>query len=72
MEQQRIRKTFKYKLKPAPEQERGLERVLMLCCHVYNAAKNRERLGQSLRGGVALAASENRESPFGECQLRLA
>ena len=28
----------------------------------HNAAKNIERLGQSLRGGVALAASENRES----------
>ena len=36
----------------------------------HNAAKNIERLGQSLRGGVALAASENRESPAfrrGEC-----
>jgi putative transposase len=28
----------------------------------HNAALNIERLGQSLRGGVALAASENRES----------
>ena len=28
----------------------------------HNAAKNIERLGQSLRGSVALAASENRES----------
>ena len=28
----------------------------------HNAAKNRERLGQSRRGGVALAASENRAS----------
>ena len=28
----------------------------------HNAAKNIERAGQSLRGGVALAASENRES----------
>jgi putative transposase len=28
----------------------------------HNAARNRERFGQSLRGGVALAASENRES----------
>ena len=28
----------------------------------HNAAKNIERLGQSRRGGVALAASENRES----------
>jgi hypothetical protein len=30
--------------------------------NLYNAAKNRERLGQRLRGGVALAASENRAS----------
>jgi putative transposase len=28
----------------------------------HNAAKNIERLGQSLRGGVALAAAQNRES----------
>jgi putative transposase len=37
----------------------------------HNAAKNIERLGQSRRGGVAWAASENRESPdfsHGECQ----
>jgi putative transposase len=31
----------------------------------HNAAKNIERLGQSLRGGVAVAASENRASPLG-------
>ena len=40
----------------------------------HNAAKNRERLGQSLRGGVALATSENRASPgfsHGECQRYL-
>jgi putative transposase len=29
----------------------------------HNAAKNRERAGLALRGGVAVAASENRESP---------
>jgi putative transposase len=34
----------------------------------HNAAKNRERLGQRLRGGVTIVASENRASPFGECQ----
>jgi putative transposase len=28
----------------------------------YNAAKNIERFGQNLRGGVAVVASENRES----------
>ena len=38
----------------------------------HNAAKNIERLGQARRGGVALAASENRASPFGECQPSLA
>jgi putative transposase len=40
----------------------------------HNAARNRERLGQSRQGGVALAASENRESPGfsrGECQVAM-
>jgi putative transposase len=38
METQTIRKTYKYKLKPTPEQERMLDRTLMFCRHVYNAA----------------------------------
>src|SRR5690348_1033338 len=38
MEQQSMRKTYKYKLKPTPEQERVLGRALMLCRHIYNAA----------------------------------
>ena len=38
MEQPTARNTFKYKLKPSLDQERELERVLMLCRHVYNAA----------------------------------
>src|SRR5689334_12021266 len=33
-----VRKTYKYKLKPTPEQERVLDRTLMLCRQVYNAA----------------------------------
>jgi len=33
-----LRKTFKYKLKPTPHQERELERVLGLCCRLYNVA----------------------------------
>src|SRR5258708_33482445 len=32
------RKTFKYKLKPTPEQERELERVLWRCRVLYNTA----------------------------------
>ena len=43
METQGIRKTYKYKLKPTPQQERTLERMLMLCRHVYNAAVGERR-----------------------------
>jgi putative transposase len=38
MEQQTMRKTFKYKLKPTPQQERELGRVLDLCRSLYNTA----------------------------------
>ena len=38
MEQQTVRKTYKYKLKPTPEQERELGRVLGLCRWLYNTA----------------------------------
>src|SRR5215469_741027 len=31
-----LRKTYKYKLQPTPEQERELERVLLLCHQLYN------------------------------------
>jgi hypothetical protein len=43
IEQQSIRKTYKYKLKPTPEQERVLDRTLMLCRHLYNAAIGERR-----------------------------
>jgi putative transposase len=38
MEQQALRKTYKYKLKPTAEQERELGRVLGLCRWLYNTA----------------------------------
>ena len=50
MEQQSIRKTYKYKLKPTPEQERMLDRTLMLCRHVYNAAIEERREAWRKRG----------------------
>ena len=43
MEQPSIRKTYKYKLKPTSQQERLLDRTLMLCRHVYNAAVGERR-----------------------------
>ena len=42
-ELQKARKTFKYKLKPTQEQERMLDRTLMLGRHVYNAAIEERR-----------------------------
>jgi putative transposase len=43
MSEQTVRKTFKFKLKPTPEQELALDRTLMLCRHVYNAAIEERR-----------------------------
>jgi putative transposase len=43
MEQQSFRKTFRYKLRLPSDQERVLERTLMLCRHVYNAAVGQRR-----------------------------
>jgi hypothetical protein len=50
MEQQSTRKTYKYRLKLTLQQERELERVLMLCRHAYNAAVGERRLAWRLRG----------------------
>ena len=43
MAEQTIRKSFKYKLKPTLKQEQALDRTLMLCRHVYNAAVGERR-----------------------------
>ena len=50
MEQQSVRKTYKYKLSPTPVQEQALERTLMLCRHVYNAAVGERREAWHMRG----------------------
>jgi putative transposase len=54
MEQQALRKTFKYKLKPTPEQEWDLERVLMLCRRLYNTALEQRKTAYE-RCGVSLS-----------------
>jgi putative transposase len=43
MGQQMVRKTFKYKLKLTPEQERALAFVLRRCRELYNAALQERR-----------------------------
>ena len=52
MEQQLdgTRKSYTYKLKPTPQQVHMLERTLMLCRHVYNAAVAERRAAWRMRG----------------------
>jgi putative transposase len=51
-----VRKTYKYKLKPAPEQERVMEFVLRRCCELYNAAlQERRDAWQKCRISITLA-----------------
>jgi putative transposase len=50
MEQQSVCKTYKYKLKPTLSQEQLLERTLMLCRQVYNAAIGERREAWRMRG----------------------
>src|SRR5262245_61600258 len=50
MEQQSVRKTYRFKPKPTPEQERLLARTLRLCRHVYNAAVGERREAWQKRG----------------------
>ncbi len=50
MEEQRTRKTHKYKLNPTRDQAWMLERTLLLCRHVYNAAVGERREAWRMRG----------------------
>jgi putative transposase len=56
MEQQTVRKTYKYKLKPMPEQEQAMAFVLRRCRELYNAAlQERKESWQKCGVSVALA-----------------
>jgi putative transposase len=65
MEQQggSMRKTYKYKLKPSPQQERDLERILMLCRHIYNAAVGERREAWRTRGVSVTYYQQKAELP---------
>ncbi len=55
MEQQSVRKSYKYKLKPTPQQEEQLEATLWRCRTLYNTALE-ERITAYRRCGVTLTA----------------
>src|SRR5713101_3886226 len=57
------RKTFKYKLKPAPEQERVMAFVLRRCHELYNAALQERRDAWQKCGVSLTAASQSAQLP---------
>src|SRR5215510_9681848 len=63
MEQQSCRKTYRYKLKPTPHQGLELERVLMLCRHLYNAAVGERREAWRMRGVTVTYYQQKAELP---------
>jgi putative transposase len=63
MEEQGIRKAYKYKLKPNSGQERLLDRTLMLCRQVYNAAIEERREAWRMRGITITYYQQKAELP---------
>jgi putative transposase len=58
-----VRKTFKYKLNPTPEQEEAFEFVLRRCRELYNAALQERRDAWQKRGVSITAASQSAQLP---------
>jgi putative transposase len=69
MEQQRVRKTYKYRLRPTSAQERLLDRTLMLCRHVYNAALGERREAWRMRGVTVTYYQQKAELPGIKAEL---
>ncbi len=66
MIEQTARKTFKYKLKPTLAQVCLLERTLLRCRHVYNAAVGERREAWRMCG-VSLTPSTRRKKARNIC-----
>jgi putative transposase len=63
MEQQTVRKTFKYKLKPTAEQKRAMAFVLRRCCELYNAALQERREAWQKCGVSVTVAQQSAQLP---------
>jgi putative transposase len=63
MDLQTVRKTFKYKLKPTPEQERAMEFVVRRCRELYNAALEERRDAWQKCGVSVTVAGQSAELP---------
>jgi putative transposase len=63
MDEQTVRKTFKYKLKPTAEQERAMEFVLRRCRELYNAALQERREAWGKCGVSITVAGQSAQLP---------
>jgi putative transposase len=63
MYEQTVRKTYKYKLKPTPEQERAMGFVLRRCRELYNAALQERKEAWEKCGVSVTAASQSAQLP---------
>jgi putative transposase len=58
-----VRKTFKYKLQPTPEQERALALVVRRCCELYDAALQERREAWQQCGVSVTLAGQSAQLP---------
>ncbi len=63
MEQQTVRKTYKYKLKPTPEQEQAMAFVVRRCRELYNAALEERRDAWQKCGVSVTEAQQSAQLP---------
>jgi putative transposase len=63
MDEQTVRKTFKYKLKPTPEQEQAMAFIARRCRELYNAALEERREAWQKCGVNVTQASQSAQLP---------
>jgi putative transposase len=63
MDEQTVRKTYKYKLKPTSEQERAMAFVLRRCRELYNAALQERKEAWEKRGVSVSEAMQSAQLP---------
>ena len=60
---QRVRKSYKYKLKPTPQQEEALAFVVRRCCELYNAGLEERQEAWRKRGVSITLAGQSAQLP---------
>src|SRR5690242_15052274 len=63
MSDQTVRKAFKYKLKPTPQQEQALAFVVRRCRELYNAALQERKEAWEKRGVSITAVGQSAQLP---------